>query len=144
MKIALFSHESIYKLVRESYFEFYKMEENYLDKYGFSEEDWQTCLRTLAVLKDNPLQNPDNQQFASLVTKIYKNAKKQLNGQGNQIRKQADINLTKQSEVAKNALEKQTLYQSESYQKQSYSKLFRTKKCGSIVNLVKRYNKTKI
>lgn len=43
----------------------------------FTQNEWESCLRVLDALKDDPFQNPDNQVFSGLITKIHKNAKKQ-------------------------------------------------------------------
>ncbi len=42
----------------------------------FSTEEWQTCLKVLNALKDDPFVNPDNKTFSGLITKIHKNARK--------------------------------------------------------------------
>ncbi|WP_077413907.1 SDR family oxidoreductase [Chryseobacterium sp. JV274] len=43
----------------------------------FSAEEWETCLKVLNALKEDPFMNPDNKIFSGLITKIHKNAKKQ-------------------------------------------------------------------
>lgn len=43
----------------------------------FSTEEWETCLKVLNALKEEPFLNPDNKTFSGLITKIHKNAKKQ-------------------------------------------------------------------
>ncbi|WP_185288959.1 SDR family NAD(P)-dependent oxidoreductase [Chryseobacterium lactis] len=43
----------------------------------FSAEEWEICLKVLNALKNDPFQNPDNEKFSGLITKIHKNAKKQ-------------------------------------------------------------------
>ncbi|MBP1165766.1 NAD(P)-dependent dehydrogenase (short-subunit alcohol dehydrogenase family) [Chryseobacterium sp. PvR013] len=43
----------------------------------FSTEEWETCLKVLNALKEDPFLNPDNKIFSGLITKIHKNAKKQ-------------------------------------------------------------------
>jgi len=43
---------------------------DYQEKYGFSESEWENCLKILDVLKDNPFQNLDNQRLAGLITSI--------------------------------------------------------------------------
>ena len=43
----------------------------------FSAEEWETCLKVLNALKEDPFLNPDNRTFSGLITKIHKNAKKQ-------------------------------------------------------------------
>lgn len=47
-------------------------------EYGFTSEEWQACLKVLNILKDKPFQNPDNQSFKTLVTKLHKQAKKKF------------------------------------------------------------------
>lgn len=78
----------------------------------FTTSEWQTCLKVLTALKDNPLQNPDNQIFSGLISKIYKTAKKQQKATSNQRQQQKaeDIAILQQSEIAKNALTNQTLF----------------------------------
>ena len=44
--------------------------------YNFSQNEWETCLKVLHALKENPLENPDNKKFGTLITKIHKKAKK--------------------------------------------------------------------
>ena len=50
--------------------------EDFLRTYGYKREEWEACLRVLAVLKDDPFNNPDNQILASLITSVHKKAKK--------------------------------------------------------------------
>ena len=56
--------------------------EQFQNIYGFTEEEWNACLKVLTSLKDQPINNPDNQTFSTLVKKISKNAKKQLSDRG--------------------------------------------------------------
>ena len=44
--------------------------------YAFSPEEWETCLKVLTSLKDQPEHNPDNLRFSGLISKIYKTHKK--------------------------------------------------------------------
>lgn len=48
-----------------------------LSEQRFSTEEWEICLKVLFALKDDPFQNPDNEIFSGLITKIHKNARKQ-------------------------------------------------------------------
>jgi len=48
-----------------------------MNSYNFTPKDWESCLKVLSELKDTPLDNPDNQKFGALISKIHKNAKKQ-------------------------------------------------------------------
>lgn len=47
-------------------------------EYGFSEEEWEVCLKVLETLTNDPLHNPDNTRFKTLITQIHKTAKKKL------------------------------------------------------------------
>lgn len=78
--------------------------------YEFTMEEWEICLRVLEKLKDDPLNNPANQHFASLITKIHKKAKQQLRKESYPARKAEDIELIKNAELAKNALQNTTNY----------------------------------
>lgn len=75
--------------------------DNFKEQYGFTKEEWENCLKVLAVLKNSPYQNPDNQVFASLLTKVAKKAKKTVKRE----KRQETINTAKQSTLARNALE---------------------------------------
>lgn len=81
--------------------------------YGFSQQEWENCLKVLEVLKKNPLQNPDNEHFGTLITKIYKTAKKQIKQSAAMQRKKADEETTHQTSIVKNALNNTTLFQAE-------------------------------
>jgi NAD(P)-dependent dehydrogenase (short-subunit alcohol dehydrogenase family) len=83
---------------------------DFKQQYGFSLEEWKTCLSVLEQLKDAPLENPDNQPFASLITKIHKNAKKQLKQTNQNTKKDSDVDLLKQAVVSKNALVGKTVF----------------------------------
>ena len=48
------------------------------EKYNFTQQEWESCLKVLNELKNNPLNNPDNKTFGALITKIHKLAKKEL------------------------------------------------------------------
>lgn len=45
--------------------------------YPFSNEEWETCLKVLEALQENPLHNPDNQRFKTLISSIRKKAQNQ-------------------------------------------------------------------
>ncbi|WP_198145109.1 SDR family NAD(P)-dependent oxidoreductase [Microscilla marina] len=80
------------------------------EKYGFSEADWNSCIKVLEVLKDNPFHNPDNQRFGTLVTKIHKQAKKQRKQAPANARKTNDMATLQQTTIARNALANKTLF----------------------------------
>ena len=67
---------------------------DFQNKYKFSELEWANCLRVLNLLKANPFQNPDNQLFSGLISKIHKQAKKEARRQEYLRKKTADIALS--------------------------------------------------
>lgn len=125
---------------------------DYISQYGFSQEEWLMCLKVLEILKDNPLQNPDNDQFKTLVTKIHKgaqktlrklnndnekdakndfnslislvrrNARKQERKENNQKRRQEMIEALKHTEIGQLALTNKTRYTDE-YQTESFKEI---------------------
>lgn len=78
----------------------------------FSLEEWETCLKVLTQLKDNPSQNPDNQKFSGLISKIYKIHKKLSRKDSFDEKRAHDCQLKKQAILAKTALKNQTFYRS--------------------------------
>lgn len=100
-------------------------------KYGFSLEEWEACLAVLTQLKDNPLQNPDNPIFAGLITKIHKNAKKELKKAVQEKDKASDVDLLKQAVIAKNALNKTTLFDHEEDESVFYTNFKKPQNCYS-------------
>jgi len=100
--------------------------------YGFTAEEWETCLKVLGKLKDDPLANPDNQRFGALITKIHKNAKKQLKGDELQRKKQEDRTKVKQSTIAKRALNNTSAFAvNNSKDLESFTKLNKERNCYS-------------
>lgn len=79
---------------------------DFKETYGFTEEEWETCLRVLASLKDQPLHNPDNRVFSGLIAKISKTAKKQRS----QENREDLASILQGSVIAKTALDGQSLY----------------------------------
>ncbi|MDW8851765.1 hypothetical protein SD960_16810 [Flavobacterium sp. MMLR14_040] len=65
------------------------MEEN--KNYAFSEDEWNACIKVLKTLKEVPFENPDNDLFAGLITKIHKNAKKNIRIASYSSKKQEDL-----------------------------------------------------
>lgn len=97
--------------------------------YNFSQQEWETCLKVLHALKENPLENPDNQQFGTLITKIHKKAKKNNRKESYTSKKQADLETTLNSEISKNALNNTTVYSETQKTTQSYTELNVPKNC---------------
>lgn len=105
---------------------------DFKEQYGFSLEEWKTCLAVLEQLKDTPLDNPENQPFASLITKIHKNAKKQLKQTIQTKERASDIELLKQAVISKNALEGKTIFEHENpVQAPVYTTFKKPKNCYS-------------
>ncbi len=99
-------------------------------KYIFSKEEWQTCLRVLESLKDNPLENPDNDLFAGLITKIHKNAKKNLRSVSYSSKKQEDLQVSLSAALVSKALNGETLFaEKENPDEQQFVKLNLPKNC---------------
>lgn len=61
-----------------------------MNDYPYTKEEWEACLKVMEYLAVDPLNNPDNQRFKTLVTQITKKAKKEIN-------KLKDIEETKES-----------------------------------------------
>ena len=79
--------------------------------YNFSELEWKSCIKVLQALKDNPLKNPDNKLFGALVSKIHKQAKKELRSESYKQKKSKDLEVINNSEISRNAILNKTLYQ---------------------------------
>lgn len=80
------------------------------NSFNFSEQEWNTCIKVLNTLKDEPINNPNNELFAGLILKIYKNAKKQNRQNSYTTKKVYDNSITKSSTLSKNALNGDSLY----------------------------------
>jgi len=99
-------------------------------EYNFTKEEWQSCLKVLDILKDNPFENPDNRRFGTLVTKIHKKARKINRTQTYSTKKASDLGILKESEISKNALANHTVYEEGNEKKeQRFSQLNIPKNC---------------
>ncbi|MBB6372309.1 SDR family oxidoreductase [Chryseobacterium shigense] len=82
--------------------------------YPFSSEEWETCLKVLEALQADPLNNPDNRRFKTLISSIRKKAKKNIqNNLDNYLaenNKSSDVEILKKSVIVQQALENQTSY----------------------------------
>ena len=101
------------------------------NSYLFSKTEWETCLRVLELLKNDPLENPDNQRFGGLISKIHKNAKKQLKRDISNQKKIDDIELLKKTTIAKNALNNTTSFDTNYNNTPTFSKLNSLRRCYS-------------
>jgi NAD(P)-dependent dehydrogenase (short-subunit alcohol dehydrogenase family) len=102
------------------------------EKYGFSETEWNNCIKVLETLKSDPFNNPDNQHFGALVTKIYKQAKKQRKQPPANQRKADDAAIMQQTTIVQNALANTTLFASHSSEDTphlEYTRLHQARNC---------------
>lgn len=102
---------------------------DFQSQYNFSKMEWESCLRVLNQLKDQPFQNPDNQLFSGLITKIHKQAKKKSKREDYLQKKEADLAILQSSTISKNALANTTFYFDDEPVKQSFSKLQLERNC---------------
>ncbi|KFF27381.1 SDR family NAD(P)-dependent oxidoreductase [Chryseobacterium vrystaatense] len=75
-----------------------------LSDQKFSQNEWEICLKVLHALKDEPFLNPDNQTFSGLITKIHKNAKKQIRHENYSMMKSHDLTVSSDSVLMQKAL----------------------------------------
>jgi len=66
------------------------MKKKFIAKYGFSMQEWQSCLKVLRQLKNNPFLNPDNDTLGGLISKLYKDARKRVRQENITKKKRAD------------------------------------------------------
>ena len=82
-------------------------------KFSFTEAEWQACLKVLNTLKDNPLNNPDNDILKSLLQKVVKKARKENRKVSYADKVEADLVTQKESVIVSNALAGVSVYSSE-------------------------------
>lgn len=104
--------------------------------YPFSNEEWETCLKVLEALQENPLHNPDNQRFKTLISSIRKKAQKNISKNPEEYRKtlegnskDADLEILKKSVIVSKALENETLYTHIEEDNQIYSLVQKPQLC---------------
>ena len=98
--------------------------------HHFSKEEWQTCIKVLMTLKEQPYENPDNQLFSGLISKIYKTAKKQKTEHTRLSHKIGDFQSVLQTEIVRKALNNTSSYQAEEKQAENtYIPLNKPKNC---------------
>ena len=102
-----------------------------MNQYNFTSAEWESCLKVLSALKDNPLENPDNQKFGALISKIHKSAKKQNRSSSYSTKKAQDLRVLKNSKIAQNALDNTTEYNGLHMEEQSYESINIPKHCYS-------------
>lgn len=100
------------------------------NKYGFTINEWENCLKVLMTLKNNPFVNPDNEKFGALITKIYKNAKKSNRNESYNQKRQSDIETNLNARLAQEAIKGQSMFWDEkNIENHQYTKLNMSKNC---------------
>jgi len=97
----------------------------------FTLEEWESCMKVLNALKDDPLDNPDNQSFKTLFTQIYKKVKKNNRSDLKATHQQEDLIILNNSHIAKEALH----YENKITPENQINKLNRDKKCYACLSL---------
>jgi len=75
------------------------MKDDFTEKYGYSIQEWQSCLKVLRQLKKDPFLNPDNNILGGLISKLYKDARKQIKKEKLAKSKQADQTLINETYI---------------------------------------------
>ncbi|WGH76450.1 SDR family oxidoreductase [Tenacibaculum tangerinum] len=103
-----------------------------MEAYDFTKEEWEHCIKVLKALKENPYNNPNNQLFSGLITKVYKKAKKLKSRELYENKREEDLETLKSSIITKNALNNKTLFSDESIDfNHKYQELKIPKNCYS-------------
>jgi len=104
--------------------------DNFTTTYNFTKDEWDTCLKVLTELKKDPFHNPDNTRFASLITKIHKQAKKTNRKQSYTEKKSNDLQIINGSVISQKALHNETSFDHSSVKSGiEYSRLEIPKNC---------------
>jgi NAD(P)-dependent dehydrogenase (short-subunit alcohol dehydrogenase family) len=98
-------------------------------QYAFTPEEWESCLKVLTALKDNPFENPDNQRFKTLITAIHKKAKKQVSLDKLEETQRIDHEKLKQTTIIQQAQSNTSSYTHHTDQRTDYSQLNRPQTC---------------
>lgn len=96
---------------------------------NFTQNEWESCLKVLTVLKDEPFLNPDNQTFSGLITKIHKNAKKQNRQESYFQMKSHDLEINSESVLMKKALAGVSAFYDDEKNETQFTKLQIPKNC---------------
>lgn len=81
-----------------------------MSEQKFTQEDWESCIKVLKALKDDPFDNPDNELFKTLVTKIHKKAKKGIRKEEAEQRRTEKAQVRLNTEISKQAFNNTTFY----------------------------------
>ncbi|PQA96695.1 oxidoreductase [Chryseobacterium shigense] len=105
-----------------------------MDPYPFSTEEWEACLKVLEALQTDPLNNPDNQRFKTLISSIRKKARKNIQKNlddyltSSKNNEDSDLEILKKSVIVQQALENRTLY-SHTEEETSFSTIQKPQLC---------------
>lgn len=100
-----------------------------MNQYNFSEEEWNTCIKVLTALKENPFDNPDNQLLKTLITAIHKKAKKEIRQIENDTKHSEDTAKLTQTTIVDNAHNNVTLYSHEPLSSFQFTELNHPQRC---------------
>jgi len=101
-----------------------------MKQYPFTPQEWETCLKVLESLKENPFENPDNQRFKTIITSIHKKAKKETRKSEYEVKKQEDIAKMQQTTIISNAQDNTTFYtHQETQSEQTFQNLHIPRNC---------------
>ncbi|NDV95742.1 SDR family oxidoreductase [Dysgonomonas sp. 521] len=89
----------------------------------FTDDEWKACIKVLTALKDDPFDNPDNETFKTLITKIHKNARKSIRKDNSSQRKIDDTEILLSSEIAKQAQNNTSAYSEGEIEDRGYKQL---------------------
>lgn len=95
----------------------------------FTDDDWNSCIKVLTALKDDPFDNPDNETFKTLITKIHKSARKTIRKDNSQQRRDSDTETLLSSEIAKQAQNNISTYSEGKIENRSYKQLNSSDNC---------------
>lgn len=98
---------------------------------SFTQKEWEDCIKVLKILKDNPLDNPDNQLLGTLITKIYKQVRKSKRTKNYSEKREKDLGVLLNTTVNKNALAGMSLFADEESgaKKGGFTKLEMSRQC---------------
>lgn len=86
------------------------MDLSFPDQYGFTESEWEACLKVLGTLRNDPFRNPDNETLAALIMKIHKQARKANRKESYTEKKEQDRAIVRATTIVQEALAGSTQY----------------------------------
>lgn len=67
--------------------------------YDFTPEEWAACIRVLGIVKDHPNEVPDLELMKGMISKVYKNARRERRKETEIQRQQEDLSTKQQSYI---------------------------------------------